>query len=62
MISRLGNADELCSADFTSADSDLPVCSDTGSENWEADFLAQIGPKGKTECISPVSDEEEEGE
>ena len=50
MISRLGNADELCSAeDFISADNDIPVCSDTCSENWEADFLAQIGPKGKTE-------------
>ena len=50
MICRLGNADEHCSAeDFTSADNDLPVCSDTGSELTSLHRLAQ------KESVSPLS-------
>ena len=59
----------VCSAEeFAATDSDLPVCQDFDDDTWEDDFLAQIGLREKTECISESQEnadgenEEDEGE
>ena len=62
MIDRVENADFCTAAEFAAADNELPVCNNLDEHDWETEFLAQIGPRQKSECTSASEMEEQEEE
>ena len=63
LISRLQDSEDACSvSDLVSAEEALPVCSEFTDETWDEEFLAELGPRDKSQCLDELSENEGEDE
>ena len=63
LISQLQvSEDACCVSDLLSAEDVLPVCSEFAEENWDEEFMAELGPKDKLPCPDEDSESEDEDE
>ena len=63
LISRLQDCEDACSvSDLVSAEEALPVCSEFTDETWDEEFLAELGPRDKSQCLDELSENEGEDE
>ena len=62
-ISRLQDSEDACSvSDLVSDEEALPVCSEFTDETWDEEFLDELGPGDKSQCLDELSENEGEDE
>ena len=63
LISQLQGSEDACSVnDLVSAECTLPVCSEFAEENWDEEFMTELGPRDKLPCPDEDSESENEDE